>query len=69
MEDDNDKDENDGEDGDDQDENDKDENDTDTPAKEATKIATPSKSEKVVARTSSRVVQLDRAKKKFAFPH
>ena len=58
VEDDNHKDENDGEDGD----------DTDTAAKEATKITTPSKSETVVARTSSRGRPIGSGKKGFCSP-
>ena len=55
---------------DDKDENDKDkdEDDTDTAAKEATKITTPSKSETVAARTSSRGRPIGSGKKGFCSP-
>ena len=53
-----------------EDDNHKDEVEDDGHEKEeATTITTPSKSEVVVVRTSSRVVQLDRAKKVFALPN
>jgi hypothetical protein len=47
---------------------DKDEDDTNTAAKEATKITTPSKSETVVARTSSRSRPIGSGKKGFCSP-